>query len=311
MIKKDDFQQYELKNNRNYYNMESKTNWMTKTIFWVAVVAIVICAIGIIVPGLNIKNDNSIITFIGILATFVVISNFSQVADIRNNTENELRRMRKMMEDSGEEIDKELGKMKKELHETSIKLSEMDSISQRIISSFFVDINRIKLKIGNEKINEDETVLLLDELMAYEGVDDDEIRRKIVDVLNSTINKAAESSEVAAAVFDIASMVSPMHNKTNDSLGSLFEIGFEIIDMALWKNNPKSSEYGFTIIKRITRIDNKYRKEGKDCLNSLKRKLKEETKIKFVETLIHDLDNNDLRWPAFDKDVQEWIDKNE
>ena len=81
--------------------------------------------------------------------------------------------------------------------------------------------------------------------------------------------------------------------------------------MALWKNKPKSSEYGFTMIKRIIRIDNKYREEGKNDLNSLIRKLKEETKIKFVETLINDLDNNDLSWPVFDKDVQEWIDKTE
>lgn len=264
------------------------------SVMLVIIAAVVCCIIGFFSPVFKYPNeDNLVITFLGALAAFVVISNYAQMMEIRNKT------------------NKELDNMKKELHETSIKLSEMGNISQRIISSFFVDINRIRLKIENEKTSLDETVLLLNELKVYEGVDDNEIRERIVDVLNSAINKATESSKVAAAVFDIASMVSPMHNKTNDSLGSLFEIGFEIIDMALWKNKPKSSEYGFTIIKWITRIDNKYREEGKDYLNSLKRKLKEETKIKFMETLIKDLDNNDLRWPGFDKDVQEWIDKTE
>lgn len=277
---------------------DKKPRNCTMIMIWVIMViiaaAVVCCICGFFFNIFEYDNkDNIVITFLGALAAFVVISNYAQMVEIRNKT------------------DKELDKMKKELHETSIKLSEMDKISQRIISSFYVDINRIKLKIENEKTCQDETVLLLNELMVYEGIDDDEIRERIVDVLNGAIHKAAGSSKVAAAVFDIASMVSPMYNKTNDSLGSLFEIGFEIIDMALWKNKPKSSEYGFTMIKRIIRIDNKYREEGKNDLNSLIRKLKEETKIKFVETLINDLDNNDLSWPVFDKDVQEWIDKTE
>ena len=277
---------------------DKKPRNCTMIMIWVIMViisgAVLCCVAGFFFNIFEYQNaDNIVITFLGALAAFVVISNYAQMVEIRNKT------------------DTELDKMKKELHETSIKLSEMDKISQRIISSFYVDINRIKLKIENEKTCQDETVLLLNELMVYEGIDDDEIRERIVDVLNGAIHKAAGSSKVAAAVFDIASMVSPMYNKTNDSLGSLFEIGFEIIDMALWKNKPKSSEYGFTMIKRIIRIDNKYREEGKNDLNSLIRKLKEETKIKFVETLINDLDNNDLSWPVFDKDVQEWIDKTE
>lgn len=272
--------------------------------------AIVCCIVGFFCPRFKyIDANNIVITFLGILATFVVISNFSQVADIRNNTENELERMREMMKDSRNKVDKELDKMKEELHETSTKLSEMDNISQRIISNLFVDINRIRLEIENEKTNEYETVLLLNKLFAYEGVDDDEIRGRIVDVLNSAIHKAAESSKVAAAVFDIASMISPMHDKTNNSLGSLFVIGYEIIDIALLKNNPKSSEYGFSMTKWITRIDNNYLKEGKNNLYSLKSKFKEEVKVKFIETLIKDLDNNSMCWPVFDKDVQEWIDK--
>lgn len=280
-----------MKKLKGIINKLFSTKVMVGLILWAIVGAVVCCIVGFFSPVFKYPNeDNLVITFLGALAAFVVISNYAQMAEIRNKT------------------DKELGKMKKELHETSIKLSEMGNISQRIISSFFVDINRIKLRIENEKTSQDETVLLLNELMVYKDVDDDEIREKIVDVLNSTINKAAESSEVAAAVFDIASMVSPMHNKTNNSLGDLFVIGYEIIDIALLRNKPKSSEYGFTIIKWITRIDNKYREEGKVYLNSLKRSLKEETKIKFLETLIKDLDNNDLSWPIFDKNVQEWID---
>lgn len=280
-----------MKKLKEIINKLFSTKVMVGLILWAIVGAVVCCIVGFFSPVFKYPNeDNLVITFLGALAAFVVISNYAQMAEIRNKT------------------DKELGKMKKELHETSIKLSEMGNISQRIISSFFVDINRIKLRIENEKTSQDETVLLLNELMVYKDVDDDEIREKIVDVLNSTINKAAESSEVAAAVFDIASMVSPMHNKTNNSLGDLFVIGYEIIDIALLRNKPKSSEYGFTIIKWITRIDNKYREEGKVYLNSLKRSLKEETKIKFLETLIKDLDNNDLSWPIFDKNVQEWID---
>ena len=61
--------------------------------------AIVCCIVGFFCPRFTYLNaDNIVITFLGVLATFVVISNFSQVADIRDRTEKELDRMQKQMD---------------------------------------------------------------------------------------------------------------------------------------------------------------------------------------------------------------------
>lgn len=69
---------------------KEKVHWMTKVIFWVAMAVLISCSLGIIIPCLNISPDNIIIAFIGVLATFVVINNYTQIVELRNNVNEKL-----------------------------------------------------------------------------------------------------------------------------------------------------------------------------------------------------------------------------
>jgi len=92
--------------------MDKQNNCMQKVIFWVAIGAIAICALGIVLPCFGIgqiDKNNTIVTFLGVLATFVVVNNFSQVADMRRQTENKIKELERQLK----EAKKQLGDAKK------------------------------------------------------------------------------------------------------------------------------------------------------------------------------------------------------
>lgn len=88
---------------------------MVKTMFWVAIVAIMVSVVGQFFPSTG--SEKSMITFIGVLATFVVVGNYAQTADMRNRTENKM----KELEGQIRETKSQLGnaeKLNSELSET-------------------------------------------------------------------------------------------------------------------------------------------------------------------------------------------------
>ena len=78
-------------------NIEDKKprNWtliMVWVMMFVIVAAVVCCIIGFFFHKFEYPNtDNLVITFLGALAAFVVISNYAQMVEIRNKTENKLK----------------------------------------------------------------------------------------------------------------------------------------------------------------------------------------------------------------------------
>lgn len=274
---------------------KEKKNCKLTVMFWVAIIAIVICSLGIIFPCLEISKENSIVTFLGVLATFVVISNFSQVADIRNETKEKLGKIRE-----------ELSDMRKDLDAANDQLKQINKISAKITSNLLVDINKIWLAISREQ-SEEKKAELLDELTVYADTNDPEIRAKIVEVLNSVLNEAAGSERIAQTVFFVADTISPYGDKENDSLESLSLMGYELIYMALCINKPKNGLYGFEIMKKVLKIT-KNTKEAKEDLEQLKTKFSEEIKRKYLDALIKDLNPIVMGLPVFDDaELQKYV----
>lgn len=89
---------------------KKECNWtmiMVWFIMFVIVAAVVCCIIGFFFHKFEYDNTNNIvITFLGALAAFVVISNYAQMVDIRNKTDERLDEMKDELEKKTEELSK-------------------------------------------------------------------------------------------------------------------------------------------------------------------------------------------------------------
>lgn len=91
--------------------MESKNkpNWMIVVVFILVCILIAAVISGIWCEKLKINENNVIIGFIGVLATFVVIGNYAQTADMRDRTESKIKELERQLK----EAKKQLGDAKK------------------------------------------------------------------------------------------------------------------------------------------------------------------------------------------------------
>lgn len=115
-------------------------------VLFVIIGAIICCIAGFFCPKFEYLNaDNIVITFLGILATFVVISNFSQVADIRDRTEKELDWMKKQMDVKEIEYNEKIDKTQKQIDLTGKELIELkplfDALIRKEVASILDGIN--------------------------------------------------------------------------------------------------------------------------------------------------------------------------
>lgn len=88
---------------------ENKPNWMIVAVFVFVCILIASVISGIWCEKTKINDNNVIIGFIGVLATFVVVGNYAQTVDMRNQTENKI----KKLEEQLNEAKKQLGDAKK------------------------------------------------------------------------------------------------------------------------------------------------------------------------------------------------------
>ena len=121
-------------------------NFVQGVVLLVIIGAIVCCIIGFFYPKFEYLNaDNLVITFLGVLATFVVISNFSQVADIRDRTEKNLGLMKKQMDVKEHEYNEKINKAQKQIDLTDKELIELkplfDAIIRKEVASILDGIN--------------------------------------------------------------------------------------------------------------------------------------------------------------------------
>lgn len=91
---------------------------------------------------IGIDNDNTVLTFVGILATFVVISNYAQVQQIRNDFKKETNK---------------LNNLRNEIEEQLNLLKDEDNLLHKQIDEIKEEISQIPEKIKRE--NEREEIL--------------------------------------------------------------------------------------------------------------------------------------------------------
>ncbi len=88
---------------------ENKPNWMIVAVFILVCILIASVILGIWCEKMKINDNNVIIGFIGVLATFVVVGNYAQTVDMRNQTENKIKKLERQLK----EAKKQLGDAKK------------------------------------------------------------------------------------------------------------------------------------------------------------------------------------------------------
>lgn len=74
--------------------------WVCGTII-IAIIAVICCLIGCFMPKFTFPNaDNIVITFLGALATFVVVSNYVQILEIKKSCDRKIEEFEKMINDA-------------------------------------------------------------------------------------------------------------------------------------------------------------------------------------------------------------------
>ena len=251
---------------------------------------IIVATVAICIIAANINNlgdTDKVLALIGILATFVVISNYAQMVEIRKKTEGDM------------------GEMKEELVALHKQLNQFENLSEKIESYFIVDINRVGLAISKAESNE-RILELLDELTVYRDVNDSAIRWKVIEILNSIHGRSAESEAVADKVMSMSFSLAPTGEKNNEVLADVFMIGYYLIEDALLIDKPKNGLYGFEIMKWVLKITKDYEK-AKNDLKHLKTKFSEEIKQKYLDALIKEMDHPVMGLPAFKGELNKYV----
>lgn len=252
---------------------------------FIIVATVVICIIATNINSLG--NTDKVLALIGILATFVVISNYAQLVEIRNKT------------------DEKMDQMKNELDELHKKLDQFENLSERIESNFIVDINRVGLAVS--KAETDERIIeLLEELTVYRDLNDSAIRWKIIEVLNSIRDKSAKSETIASEVMSIGFSLAPMGEKNNEVLTDVLMTGYYLIEDALTIDEPKNGLYGFEIVKWVLKITKNYDETIKD-LQQLKTNFPEMLKKKYLDALIEDLNQLVMGFPMLTGELKKYV----
>ncbi len=107
---------------------------IAKAILFILLVYIIILEI---TGGLHLKDSTLVIAFFGILATFVVISNYSQVKDIKQETHEEIKEFK-------QEISEKINDLHKKVLDDNNKLS-IQSQHKQIIADFYDERGNSKL----------------------------------------------------------------------------------------------------------------------------------------------------------------------
>lgn len=98
-----------MKKLKGIINILFSTKVMVGIILWVIIGAVVCCIIGFFCPIFKYPNeDNIVITFLGALAAFVVICNFTLMMETKNKTENKLKEFEDKLENMNTTIDEKV-----------------------------------------------------------------------------------------------------------------------------------------------------------------------------------------------------------
>lgn len=119
---------------------ENKPNWMIVAVFILVCILIASVILGIWCEKMKINDNNVIIGFIGVLATFVVVGNYAQTVDMRNQTENKIKK-----------LEEQLNEAKKQLGDAEKLNSELSETIASFENKYDVVIKKELLRIINTK----------------------------------------------------------------------------------------------------------------------------------------------------------------
>lgn len=139
---------------------ENKPNWMIVAVFIFVCILIASVILGIWCEKMKINDNNVIIGFIGVLATFVVVGNYAQTVDMRNQTENKIKKLEKQLN----EAKKQLGDAEKLNNDLAETIENFKNKYDTIIKKELLRIVNSKNKtitqsgtfgVGNKKVFND------------------------------------------------------------------------------------------------------------------------------------------------------------
>lgn len=168
-------------------NTDCKVHWMTQVVFWIAMAILIICGLGIIIPCLSISESNLVLTFIGILATFIVVSNYAQIVEVKKDTNDRL----KEIEDKISESNIFDGAYKKEVDLfIRMKLQELLRDTTKPLSCTIKDYHMTEDNFIIAKVTMPKRELRPGSNNSYNVSTDMEEKVFVVDMLNNKIKEA-------------------------------------------------------------------------------------------------------------------------
>jgi len=119
---------------------ENKPNWMIVAVFIFVCILIASVILGIWCEKMKINDNNVIIGFIGVLATFVVVGNYAQTVDMRNQTENKIKK-----------LEEQLNEAKKQLGDAEKLNNDLSETIENFKNKYDIIIKKELLQIINKK----------------------------------------------------------------------------------------------------------------------------------------------------------------
>lgn len=163
---------------------------MVKTMFWVAIVAIIVSVVGQFFPSTG--SEKSMITFVGVLATFVVVGNYAQTADMRNRTENKMKELESQLQDAKSQLGN-AEKLNNDLAETIENFkNKYDTIIKKELLRIVNSKNKTNTQsgtfgVGNKKVFNDIKEVREEDGTKYKVEFSDSIF--LVDIIEETATK--------------------------------------------------------------------------------------------------------------------------
>ena len=268
------------------------------TTFYCAFIVLEAVLTALIAANVKTIGDNSLVlAFIGILATFVVISNYVQILEIKKSCDRKIEKFKTAWDIDYNELKSALEKERQEMQKL-IKSQNTENI---------VDVKKIKYQV--EKENDPEKVSdLLKQLLVYEHLSDYDLRSEILAVLDAAMHIGAGHENVLFNIQYVIESITPNNEKDNPIIADAYMFIYELMDQTLIFKNLNTFAISTIIFKRIVHLGGNI-KEAKQDLQQLQTKFKNPLYKKAINSTIEHLNNNSRDIPDFDKDVYDEIEK--
>lgn len=269
-----------------------KNSWFNISISFIALI-IAIVAICCSVDEDVLINDQSIVLgFVGILATFVVVSNYVQMNELGHRTE----------------------KLRESIDTVNAKIEEVKNIKDDLYhSNLILALNKIKDSYSKAKTN-DEKIKVLKELQVFDGINNSDLLLEVLDFLNynMVITSKTNVDFIQQVVFIYDYIIYP---RINEDAPEIYKLGCEHAYTMIYYSFIKAKKlsfavYGMFLLKHIyVRGNSDTKKYVLEQIQQIEQTLERTDigdmtlPIKLIQEYKKDFQNKDLSYPCFSKDI--------